>query len=65
MTNKQLHAVSLPLEEYRLPIYIAWDKAGHKCPHNSLGWVAYHNELVAEKFLETYDEITLDLKDNS
>jgi len=44
--------ISLPIEEYRLPIYKEWDKRGYKCPKNKDGWIAYHKVLLLQKLEE-------------
>lgn len=62
MTDAMKH--SLPIAEYRLPIYIEWDKQNFPCPHNPEGWVAYHNCLVAQDFLDNNPEDKLDWEEN-
>ena len=37
--------VGVSLVEYRLPVWVEWDRLGLPCPHNTNGWVAYHNQL--------------------
>lgn len=51
---------SLPLVEYRLPIYKTWDEKGYLCPHNPGGWVAYHNDMISEHFLDNEEENAID-----
>ena len=47
MTDK-IEVISLPISEYRIPIYQQWDKDKRVCPHNSAGWMAYHLQLLKE-----------------
>lgn len=43
-----MKVISLPISEYRIPIYKEWDRVGYKCPYNSNGWMAYHLQLSKE-----------------
>jgi hypothetical protein len=48
-TSDYSNALVLPMAEYRIPIYEAWDKAGYPCPKHPEGWIAYHKVLLEDE----------------